>query len=142
MAAYKLNPGGIKDPEMILPYYTVQLFPKWVAGIILGALWAAILSSADSFLNAATTLLGNDIWFRVIKRGERSKTLLTVIGIGTLLIAWLVPSVIKLFIWALFFLDQYHRYQQWLGLSRPYTLFPREVRIGRAAGHFRSPPCS
>ncbi|MCU1806353.1 sodium:solute symporter family protein [Cytobacillus firmus] len=108
MAAYKINPAGMADPEMIFAEYSVTLFPKWVAGFFLGALWAAILSSAAGFLNSSTTLLGHDLWFKVIKKGKRSDTALLkdlrmitlVIGVGTLLIAWLVPSVLGLFIWA------------------------------------------
>ncbi|RTR29166.1 sodium:solute symporter family protein [Robertmurraya yapensis] len=108
MAAYKINPGGMSDPEMIFAEYSVSLFPKWLAGFFLGALWAAILSSAAGFLNSSTTLLGHDLWFKVIKKGQRSEGALLkdlriitlVIGVGTLLIAWLVPSVLSLFIWA------------------------------------------
>ncbi|GGE55597.1 sodium:proline symporter [Pullulanibacillus camelliae] len=108
MAAFKMNPGGMGDPEMIFPHYSISLFPKWVAGFFLGALWAAILSSAAGFLNSSTTLLGHDVWFKVIKKSKRSKVELLkdlriitlVIGVGTLLIAWLIPSVLQLFIWA------------------------------------------
>ncbi len=108
MAAYKINPVGMADPEMIFAEYSVSLFPKWVAGFFLGALWAAILSSAAGFLNSSTTLLGHDLWFKVIKKGKREdgallkdlRVITLVIGVGTLLIAWLVPSVLKLFIWA------------------------------------------
>ena len=108
MAVAKFNPGGMSDPELIFAQYSVLLFPKWVAGFFLGALWAAILSAASGFLNSSTTLLGYDVWFKVIKKSQRSEaTLLSdlrlitlVIGAGTLGIAWLVPSVVKLLIWA------------------------------------------
>lgn len=108
MAVASFNPGGMQDPELIFPQYSIALFPKWVAGIILGALWAAILSTASGFLNSSTTLLGHDIWYRIVHKGQRAEGVLLkdlrivtlVIGIGTLGIAWLIPSVLSLFIFA------------------------------------------
>jgi len=108
MAAFKINPGGLADPEMVFPQAAVLYFPKWVTGIILGALWAAILSSAGAFLNSATTLIGNDIWFKAAnKEGRDEKTrlkdlkvLTAAIGCLTFFVAWLIPSVLNLLIWA------------------------------------------
>lgn len=108
MAVAKFNPGGMQDPELIFAHYSVALFPKWVAGIVLGALWAAILSTAAGHLNSSTTLLGHDIWYRIIHKGKRPETALLkdlkiismVIGVGTLLIAWLIPSMLGLLVFA------------------------------------------
>lgn len=108
MAVAKINPGGMQDPEMIFAQYSVALLPKWVAGVILGALWAAILSTASGHLNSSTTLLGHDIWYRIIHKGKRPEAALLkdlrivtmVIGVGTLAIAWLIPSVLKLLVFA------------------------------------------
>ncbi|MGP4017449.1 sodium:solute symporter family protein [Saccharopolyspora sp. 5N708] len=108
MAAFKISPGGIDDPEMIFLDVSVKYLPTWVGGIVLGALWAAILSSAAGFLNSSATLLGHDIWFKIIKKSRTSPTALlkdlrvitAIIGAGTLVIAWLVPSVLDLLVWA------------------------------------------
>ncbi|MDR1432229.1 MAG: sodium:solute symporter family protein [Propionibacteriaceae bacterium] len=108
MAAFKINPGGMEDPEMVFPEAAVNYFPSWVGGILLGALWAAILSSAAGFLNSSATLLGHDIWFKVVKKSKQDspallkdlRVITAVIGAATLIIAWLVPSVLSLLVWA------------------------------------------
>jgi solute:Na+ symporter, SSS family len=108
MAMFKNRPQGVSDTELLFPQVATDYLPTWVGGIVLGALWAAILSSAAGFLNSSTTLLGHDIWFKSIRKQRATsevalkdlRVITVVIGAATLVIAWLVPSVLDLLVWA------------------------------------------
>lgn len=108
MATYAINSSPMDDAELIFPNSAVNYFPGWAGGIMLGALWAAILSSAAGFLNSSATLLGHDIWYKVVKKGTSTpsellkdlRIITAVIGAASLVIAWLVPSVLGLLVWA------------------------------------------
>jgi Na+/proline symporter len=79
-----------------------------MAGLMLGALWAAILSSAGGFLNAAATLIGHDVWFKAFKKDNLNdktkllylKIITSAIGVITFFAAWAVPSALRLTLWA------------------------------------------
>ncbi len=50
------------DVEMILPYMVLDLFPPWIAGLLLAGIAAAIVSTADSQLLVITSSVSEDIF--------------------------------------------------------------------------------
>jgi SSS family solute:Na+ symporter len=50
------------DPQQALPMVIMQLHNPWVAGLMIGALMMAVMSSADSALNSATTIFVKDLF--------------------------------------------------------------------------------
>ena len=67
MAVYKINPGLAK-PEMAFPWVVSEYFPKIITVIMIGGLLAAIMSSADTILNAASLTFTRDIWTKLYKK--------------------------------------------------------------------------
>lgn len=63
-----LLPGA--DPESIYPVLALEQLPPWLFGVILAALFAAIMSTADSQLLVAASGLVNDAWVKVLRRGR------------------------------------------------------------------------
>jgi sodium/proline symporter len=58
----------LKDPEHILPRFAAEHLPPVLAGVVLAAITAAIMSTADSQLMYAATSLVNDLWLKLTKR--------------------------------------------------------------------------
>lgn len=56
---------GLEDPEMIMPNLAMRFLPPFMLVLFLGALISAIMSSADSSLLAATSLMTNNIVLRI-----------------------------------------------------------------------------
>lgn len=54
--------GNIGNTDTVMPRLTLQLFPSVLAGVILAAALAAMMSSADSQLLVATSALVEDIY--------------------------------------------------------------------------------
>lgn len=54
--------GGLADPDNVMPLLTLELLPDVVAGIVLAAALAAIMSSADSQLLVATSAVVEDVY--------------------------------------------------------------------------------
>ncbi|MFC3958076.1 sodium/proline symporter [Halovivax cerinus] len=54
--------GGLSDAENAMPLLTLDLFPSAIAGIILAAALAAMMSSADSQLLVATSAVVEDVY--------------------------------------------------------------------------------
>lgn len=52
---------NLSDPELVLPKLAMMFLPSMLLSLFLGALISAIMSSADSSLLAATSLLTNNI---------------------------------------------------------------------------------
>ena len=84
-ALWRFGPSVVEDPEMILPYVVTQLFPWWLAGILLAGVVAAMISTAESMLLVAASSVSQDIYRGLLKRGEASdRDLLRVSRIATL----------------------------------------------------------
>ncbi len=60
---------NLTDAEQALPRFTIMHFSPVIAGIVLAAITAAIMSTADSQLMYASTALVNDLWLKI--KGER-----------------------------------------------------------------------
>jgi sodium/proline symporter len=81
------GPGAVADTEMVLPHALTQLFPWWLAGILLAGAVAAMVSTAESMLIVAGTSISQDVYNGLIKRGAASdRTLLRVSRAATLVV--------------------------------------------------------
>lgn len=107
LAAIVLLPS-LNDPEMAIPRLALTLLPTIIAGILLAALMAAVMSTADSILIMAGSILSRDIVQRFSRRGisdDRafiwSRILVVAIGItGIVVAAYQPPSVFDLVVFA------------------------------------------
>ncbi len=82
-----------EDPELVLPLVVKYIVPPAIGVIILGALLAAIMSSADSALLAPATVLAKNILKDLIKPDISDRGLLWASRIGVIIIALLALGV-------------------------------------------------
>ena len=61
---------GLEDPNMGYSLLIKNYMPAGLAGLTLGGIFAASISTADSMLLAASTLFFNDIYQPIIKKGR------------------------------------------------------------------------
>lgn len=65
---------NIADPEMVVSELAYQFFPGILAAILLSAIMAAIMSTSDSILMQAGTILSRDVYQRFInKKANQNK---------------------------------------------------------------------
>jgi sodium/proline symporter len=96
----------LSDPEHILPTFTARFFHPAIGGVILAAVTAAIMSTADSQLMMAATAVLHDLYYPLVQRQApegRSMVIQTraVIGALSLLalgVALIEPQVIYTFV--------------------------------------------
>jgi SSS family solute:Na+ symporter len=100
---------GLTDGSLAIPQIVQQIFPISVGAIILAALLAAIMSSADSLLTAGTSHFIKDFWLEIIhshktfdeKQLLRLSRISTVtLGVIALIIALSVPIIIDVLIYS------------------------------------------
>lgn len=60
--------GGVTDPDNVMPLLALKLLPDVLAGIVLAAALAAIMSSADSQLLVATSAVVEDVYHGFLNR--------------------------------------------------------------------------
>ena len=107
---YSLNPGlAAADTEMILPHLAASYLPPVLTAIFAVALVATLMSSSDSALLAASSVIGRNI-LRYFKPGAGSVLTLKVtrlcipfIAVGSLLIACYAGTIYMLIViaWSL-----------------------------------------
>jgi solute:Na+ symporter, SSS family len=97
----------LEDAELATPMLILQLLPAGVAGIVIAAYVAAVMSTADSGLIAQVALFTNDIYRKRLRPQASEREIMKVARIATLLlgslavsIAYLVPSVLNLILYA------------------------------------------
>lgn len=99
-----LTDGGSALPKMIR-----EVFPIGIGAVILAALLAAIMSSADSLLTAGTSHFIKDFWIEIIQKGKEfnekkmlrlSRISTVVIGVLALAIALSIPFIIDTIIYS------------------------------------------
>lgn len=86
---------NISDPEHIFPLMTIELLPWWLAGIIVSGALSAMMSSIDSMLLIASSSISEDLWNKILNKGEldEGKTILVsriatgVMGLFAIIIA-------------------------------------------------------
>ncbi|QOY51986.1 sodium/proline symporter PutP [Candidatus Sulfurimonas baltica] len=107
--AYVVSHGvDLKDSEKIFITLSQLLFNPWIAGFLLAAILAAIMSTVDSQLLVSSSVLTRDIYHAIFRKEASDKELVwvgrfTVIAIA--LIAWCIStdensSVLKLVAYA------------------------------------------
>ncbi len=136
MAGRTLFPG-LDDPETVLPVMSADLFPAFFTGIFLVVVLAAIMSTVDSLLILASSVVVRDVVQKALgsQASERTLSLLgkavtVVIGGAGLVVALLEVRVI--FDFVLF---------AWSGIACAFTpivlcslFWKRTTRAGAVAG--------
>ncbi len=84
----------LQDPEKIFIVMSQFLFNPWIAGILLSAILAAIMSTASSQLLVSSSTIAEDFYKRIFNKEASSKTVMNLGRIGVLLVA-LVAFVIS-----------------------------------------------
>lgn len=100
---YELDPGlTIEETEMILPFLAIRYLPPFLTVIFAIALVAALMSSSDSALLAAASVVGRNV-LRYLKPGADPELVLKVtrfciplIALGSLLIALYAQTIYML----------------------------------------------
>lgn len=93
---------NLNNPTMSYPILAENILPSGVKGFFYAALFATIMSTANSFLFLSATTISRDFYFKLSKKGEESGlkqfTLYGLIISGGLsvLIAYYIPSVIEI----------------------------------------------
>ncbi|MFN2267379.1 MAG: sodium:solute symporter [Desulfonatronovibrio sp.] len=95
------------NPNLALPYVVQQALPPFVKGIVIAAVISIIMSSADSFLNAAAICFSNDI-VKPLKQkplSDRSEVLMArsitlVVGIMAVVFAVSIESILDILIYS------------------------------------------
>src|SRR5699024_9309117 len=106
MGARTLFPE-ITDSRLALPTVIDQLLPDFVAGLVLAAVMAAIMSTANSILTAGTSHVINDLYLNGIsstkKKGNEksdryllglSRVWTLILGGIAILVATIIPSIV------------------------------------------------
>ena len=69
-AFYQLNIGTLPAEitgDKVFPHFIVNELPAGLTGLVIAALFAAAMSSADTSMNSSATLLMNDVYLRLLK---------------------------------------------------------------------------
>jgi sodium/proline symporter len=94
MAGRVLFPG-LADPETVLPEMSAALFPAFFTGIFLVVVLAAIMSTVDSLLILASSVVVRDVWQKALG-SDASERALSLIGKGVTVIIGAVGIVLAL----------------------------------------------
>jgi sodium/proline symporter len=86
LLARALLTGDVTDPERVMPLMAMELLPPWVAGIMIAAAMAAIMSTADSQLLVASSSFVQDFYHKTLGRNPRPSTLVLLSRLVTLAI--------------------------------------------------------
>ncbi len=81
------NGVALEDSEKIFIVLSQLLFNPWIAGFLLAAILAAIMSTIDSQLLVSSSVLTRDIYHAIIKKGASDKELVWVGRITVIIIA-------------------------------------------------------
>lgn len=76
---------NLSDPEMVIPTLAYTFFPGIFAALILSAVMAAIMSTSDSILMQAGTILSRDVYQRFIEKKAGQNKLIIVSRLSVLL---------------------------------------------------------
>jgi sodium/proline symporter len=55
------------DPEEVLPRLAMAVLPAWLAGLVISAIMAAIMSTASGFLLSVTSSVTEDVYHRLLR---------------------------------------------------------------------------
>jgi sodium/proline symporter len=85
--------GNAIDPERVMPMLAIDLLPAWIAGIIIAALMAAMMSTADSQLLVVSSAVVQDVYHKTLRREPKPKTLVLLSRIVTLAVGLVALAV-------------------------------------------------
>jgi len=92
--AYLLSKGiDLQDSEKIFIHLSQLLFNPWIAGFLLAAILAAIMSTIDSQLLVSSSVLSEDIYHNLMRKNASSKELVWIGRITVILIALISLSI-------------------------------------------------
>jgi SSS family solute:Na+ symporter len=81
----------LEDGDSAIPRLVGEVLPSGARGIFVAAFLAALMSSVDSYLNSAATIVSHDVYKRFVAREVTEKGLLVVGRITTvLLVLWAI----------------------------------------------------
>lgn len=98
----------IADPEMVITQLAYTLFPGIFAALLLSAIMSAVMSTADSILMQAGSILSRDIFQRFINPNASQKTMVLVSRlcilaggiVGVIVAIYEPPSIFALVVFA------------------------------------------
>jgi sodium/pantothenate symporter len=92
---------GIEIGDMVMPTLTMKVLPPMIAGIVLAAPMAAIMSTVDSLLILVSATIVKDVYINYIKKDATEKQIKRIsfwvtatIGIAVVLFALSPPDLI------------------------------------------------
>lgn len=92
---------GIENGDTVMPTLTLKVLPSWLAGIVLAAPMAAIMSTVDSLLILVSSTVVKDVYLNYIKPDASDTTVkrfslivTTVLGVLLFLMALSPPDLI------------------------------------------------
>jgi sodium/proline symporter len=88
------NGVSLQDPEKVFIVLSQLAFNPWIAGFLLAAILAAIMSTVDSQLLVSSSVLTRDIYHAIIKKDASDKELVW-IGRSTVIIIALIALYIS-----------------------------------------------
>lgn len=99
----------LDNPAHAVPWVLENLMPPILGGIILAAILAAIMSSADSLLTSATSHVVKDLWIETAHAAEAdderrmlalSRTVTVCVGLAALIIGLTTPGIVTILIYS------------------------------------------
>jgi SSS family solute:Na+ symporter len=84
-------PGA--DPESLYPVLSGELLPPVVFGLLIAAVFAAIMSTADSQLLVAASAVVRDLWEQVLRRGRPADPRRMVVASRLVVVALVAAAV-------------------------------------------------
>lgn len=97
----------LSDPELATPTMIMTLLPAGLAGLVIAAYIAAVMSTADSCLIGPVAIFTHDVYRKFFNPGASDATLVKVARVATVVLgvlaigtAYLVPSVLDLVLYA------------------------------------------
>lgn len=80
---------ALKDGDLALPQLIGQMMPVGMKGVFLAAFLAALMSSVDSYLNSAATIVTHDFYLRFVRPAADDRRILQIGRLVTIvLMAW------------------------------------------------------
>jgi sodium/proline symporter len=68
----------LHDPEEVLPRLAMAVLPAWLAGLVISAIMAAIMSTASGFLLSVASSMTEDVYHRLLRPKAEQKELLLI----------------------------------------------------------------
>jgi SSS family solute:Na+ symporter len=108
MGARVLSPEPMEAADA-LPWVLHRLMNPFLGGVILAAVLAAVMSTADSLLTSATSHVVKDIWLGWYRSGEPvderrllvlSRFVTVAVGVAALVIGLILPGIVRTLIYS------------------------------------------